>query len=307
MNHLSSAMETLTNTEPFAWLLVLISLYVARVRRNSVQRTPATAKLRYAPIDDRPLAVFVALRLLMSLNYLIWNEASDRVGSAFQHFHHIYTAVYWSLYFMATITAFFVISAILANSLAALPALASAAKHVFRWAAGLALVIALSAHLPIFGIHSMQHWLDEVDVSFMLCVCTFEFSLISLLLTRVNRLGMCLRSRSVGLAAGLTMIGAIDFVGAVTFNVSGSASIMLATLNEVGTFVGLSIWVFYLVFPEPARTPHTLSPASKLMRWNEIAQQFGTVGRQPESLPFISRVEATVADILERHGVGRAG
>ncbi len=52
--------------------------------------------------------------------------------------------------------------------------------------------------------------------------------------------------------------------------------------------------------PEPKRQPHSLSPASSLMKWNEVALKLGMGGRQAEHVPFISGVESKVDAVLER-------
>ena len=216
----------------------------------------------------------------------------------------MYFLSFWGLYLFATICVFFIIAALLRNSLRPLPGLSSAAVIVFRWASGLALAIALTAHLPVFGIRSLPVWLDEVSVSFALCVCTFEISLLTLLLTRLERLGMCLRSRPVGLAIGLTLMGFMDLVSAVTLNLPDHYLLWIGTASELVTFFSLAVWIFYIVFPEPARNPHSLSPASKLMRWNEIALKLELSGRQAEPAPFISGVESVVVGIMKKHNIG---
>ncbi len=216
----------------------------------------------------------------------------------------VYYLLFWTLYVLATVSVFLIIAALLKNSLRPLPGLSSATVIVFRWASVLALVIALTAHIPVFGIRNLPVWLDEVSVSFALCVCTFEISLLTLLLTRLERLGMCLRSRPVGLAIGLTLMGCMDLVSAVTLNLPDRYLLWIGTVNELTTYFALAIWIFYIVFPEPPRNPHSLSPASKLMRWNEIALKLELSGRQAEPAPFISGVEAVVAGIMKKHNIG---
>ena len=131
-----------------------------------------------------------------------------------------------------------------------------------------------------------------------------SISLLVLLARQLSRLGLCLRSRPVGIALGLAMIGLMDLLGILTQSLPARYVAWVDTANELGLFLALGMWAFYIIAPEPARTAHSLSPASKLMRWNEIALQFGTSGRPGESDPFISRVESTVAAILKKHNVG---
>ena len=298
--------NTLVKIEPLGWLAVLLALGLFRGRSTSLFQStssqagnPPRQSLSYLA-----LAVFCGLKLAEWLTYALGQQAFFSSHMSAHATDVLSTASYWAVYFLATVCAFFIMAEVLKSSLSPLPGLATAALLIFRWASILALVIALTAHLPIYGIHSLTLWLNEVDTSFTLCVCSFEVSLLFLLLRQLERLGMCLRSRPVGIALGLALIGILDLAEGVTQTIPVDLRSWVNVANELGILFAALMWVFYVVMPEPARTAHTLSPASKLMRWNEIALQFGTAGRPAESAPFISRVEATVAAILKKHNVG---
>lgn len=300
------ALSILTDIEPFAWLMVLLGFYFGGKRRTLLSRRNSIGLLEKVeePPDYRALGVFVALRLLNSIAYLVMTNTpiAQQLGERLTL--TLYAVLYWTIYLLSTISVFFVMGALLKNSLKPLPGLCSAVLIAFRWAAILALLVALTAHIPIYGVKDVQHWLNEVSVSFTICVCSFEISLMVLLVLRLDRLGMSLRSRAVGLALGLTILGMVDIVSAVTYNLGEGFQSWIAPVDELLTIASLVMWTMYVVFPEPARNAHSLPAASKLMRWNEIALQFGTAGRPAESDPFISRVEVTVATILKKHNIG---
>ena len=292
--------------EPLSWLTVLIVLYFTRdsIKESGAKLAGKNRKGDALVPAHKLLSIFAGLRLISTLAIPIFMDRKLQLGLSAHRSHVLYYSTFWVLYVLTTLCVFLIIAALLRNSLRPLPGLSSAAVLVFRWASGLALVIALTAHIPVFGIHNLPIWLDEVSVSFALCVCTFEISLLALLLTRLERLGMCLRSRPVGLAIGLTLMGLMDLVSAMTLNLPDHYLLWIGTVNELVTFFSLAIWIYYIVFPEPPRNPHSLSPLSKLMRWNEVAMRLELSGRQAEPAPFISGVESIVIGVMKKYNIG---
>ncbi len=295
-------LAVLTNAEPCAWLVTLIAIYFCGERRTRRLQSSSLKNVRNdeTPPDYRPLGAFVVCRLLSSLAYPILIGRVLPLGISAHTARIVNEALYWTFYLLSTVCVFFVMAVIIRNSLRPLPGLSSAALIVFRWASFLALVIALTAHLPIFGLRNGILWLNEASISFSLCVCTFETSLLVMLLRQLRRLGLCLRSRPIGFALGITLLGCMDLVSAITLNASTRVVVSVSLLNEGVIFFVLTLWTYYIVAPEPKRLAHSLSPASGLMKWNEIALKLGVSGKQAEQTPFISGVESTVDAILER-------
>ncbi len=289
---------------------MLLALYFGWSGRVAPGRDPhraAPPRQEETVSDYRALGVLVIIKLLESLLYLSLSRHILPLNLSAQAVRLIYATSYWTLYILSTICVFFVMGAILRSSLQPLHGLASAALVIFRWAAILALFIALAAHIPIFGVPNLFHWLDEVSVSFMLCVCSFEISLLVVITMQLGRLGMYLRSRPVGVAIGLTMLGCMDLLSAVTVNLPPRTAELVGSVVESVILLALLIWIVYIVLPEPRRMAPALSPASKLMRWNEIALRLGGNSRPTETVPFISAVEAQVDEILAKHNIGNIG
>ncbi len=297
----------LTDAEPIAWLIVLLALYFCGERRVLRLQKHGLGDARYdeQPPSYRALGVFVALKLLLALAYPVLMNHVLTVGLSARASHIAYAAVFWALYLSSTIAVFFVIAALVRNSLTPLPGLSAAALAVFRWVAALLLLIALTAHMPIFGFGNVWRWLDEVNVSFAICVCSFEVTLLVLLLMRLERLGMCLRSRPVGLAFGLMIMGSMELFSTLTINFSTGLRAWVNVLYEVVILFTLFLWGLYIILPEPRRVAHSLAPASRLMRWNEIALKLEVSGkRQVEQTPFISGVQLIVDGILDKYKIG---
>ncbi len=289
------------------WLLVLISIHAGENR----QKEKETKRAQAQPFDETPpsyraFRIFVLLKFFGSLIYPPLLRGLLPFDIAPRKFAIASESAYWFLYIASGICVFFVLAALLRRSLQPLPGLSSAALILFRWAVFLALLLAATAHLPVFGVSSLQLLLNEISVSFVLCLCVFELSLLSMLIGQIRRLGMCLRSRPIGLAFGLCVLSLADLCNGATLNMSPHVQNVVASINEYCNYFATALWAFYIWRPEPKRLPHGLSPASRLMKWNELALKLGVSGKQAETVPFISGVEATVDAILERFK-GRAG
>ena len=304
--NLTRHLSLLIHAESYAWLLVLVALYVGGSRREVRSRNGGlrTARVDEAPPNYRALTVFAMTRFLTTLLYPIFVEWQLQIGLNPLVMRLLYYWLYWTFYLVGTIALFFFIEALIKNSLKPLPGLSSAAVLVFRWASSLSFVLALTAHIPVLGKLPLHFLIDEVNYSFVVCVCSFELTLVVLLLTQLQRLGMCLRSRPVGLGIGLTIIGCMDLASAAMQGLSPSSTNWFLTVNEITDLAALAIWMYYIILPEPLRNPHSLSPASRLMKWNEIALKLELNGKQAETVPFISGVESVVVGIMKKHNIG---
>jgi hypothetical protein len=300
--NLTNILSIVINIEPCVWLITLSAIYFCGERRTARLQRSSLKNVRddELPPDYRSLGVYIVCKLLSLLAYFIFIVQVIPLGMSTYTAHAVNQTLYWILYFVSTVCIFVFMAVIIKGSLRPLPGLSSAALIVFRWASLLALAIALTAHLPVFGLSSGILWLNEASISFLLCVCTFEVTLLVMLLTQLRRLGLCLRSRPIGFALGIALLGCMDLLSAVTLNLSTHIVAWVDLLNEGVIFFTLTLWTYYIVAPEPKRLAHSLSPASGLMKWNEIALKLGMSGKQAEQAPFISGVESTVDAILEK-------
>ncbi len=297
----NDTLALLYQLRPLGWLMVLLAVYFCGERRRGGIFTTVEDEL---PPNYRALGIFAALRLCCCLFSPLFTDRVLPTGLSLHAAHRLYVGTYWTFNLLSFLCIFFVLAAVLRNSLKSLPGLSAAATLVFRWTAVFALTLTLTAHLPIFGIHSFQAWLAEMDLSFALCVLFFEATMLVLLIMRLGRLGMCLRSRSVGLAFGLTVFGTTYLLSAITSRLPGGGAIWLQWLINLTVLGVLAMWVLYIVLPEPKRHSHSLAPASKLMRWNEIALKLELSSRPSEPAPFISGVQLIVDGILDKYRIG---
>lgn len=302
-------MDTLTflyQLRPLGWLAVLLAVYFCGERRweRRRRRNLLNVVQDELPPNYRALGTFAALRLCCCLVSPLFADRVPPLGLPLYAAHRVYLGTYWTLNLLSFICVFFILAALLRNSLKSLPGLSAAAMIVFRWASIFALTLTLTAHLPIFGIHSFRAWLAEMNLSFALCMLFFEATMLVLFVIRLDRLGMCLRSRSVGFAFGLTLLGAAYLLSAITSRLPGGGAVWLHWVINLMVLGVLAMWVLYIALPEPKRHSYLLAPSSKLMRWNEIALKLELGGRASEPAPFISGVQLIVDGILDKYRIG---
>lgn len=299
----SQLLSILTKTEPLLWLLLLVVLQLAgkltQLRHRAALRGEKPPEEQ--PPDYLPVKLFILCKWLWAMAYSVLFSNLLSLHLAPKSKALAYAGISWTIYFCSAVCAVYVMGAILRRGLAPLPGLSTAAWVIFRWAAVLAFLLALTAHIPIFGIRDVENWLDEMTVSFLLCICIFELSILLLFLTQLRRLGMFLLSRPIGLAIGLAILGLLDLMIGATANAPPRIAAVANLAQEIGIVFVAAMWSFYILRREPRRLPHSLSPASRLSKWDDIAKRIGVAHKEAEHVPFITTVESVVDSILERH------
>jgi hypothetical protein len=219
--------------------------------------------------------------------------------------YNVYYYAWWSIYICIALTAFYSIQQIIRSALAPLPGLSSLGVLFFRWAGLLSIVIAITAHLADVQGLDLQHWLTKLLVSFALCMCLFEVSLLSLLALTARLLGLSFRSRVFGVSLGLALLGITEFFNVALTSSRGGFASVISTGCEITTILTLLMMIFYIVRPEPQRGRLAAEKASTLMRWNEIVREMGVGPPLPvEHVPnFMEDVESLVERILRANAV----
>ncbi len=285
------------------WLLLFVVLQLgdklARSREKLAQQGRVSPEEQ--PPDYRGLKCFALCKWFSATAYSVLIAGANPFHLATRTIQLTYAGISWAIYILSALCVISVIGSILKKGLSPLPGLSTAAWAIFRWAAALAFVIALTAHLPLFGVRNLNRWLDEVSFSFLLCICMFELSILALFLTQLRRLGMFLMSRPIGLALGLAVIGLSDLAVGITVNAPPRVLLLTNLGQEVAIAFVVAMWSFYILRREPKRLKHSLSPASRLSKWDDIAKRIGVAHKETEHVPFITTVEAVVDGILERH------
>ena len=276
----------LVSAELTLWLLAFASAIYAKLYRNYVA-----------------VVCFLGIKLGIAATYSFFASHYPAGSAGSVEAYRIYYDIYWVAYLLATIAAFFSIKEIIRTVLSPLPGVSRLAVLIFHFTGLLTFFIAGTAHLPELKHLSFFVWINALFISIALCMCVFEVSLMSMLISAAPRLGLSFRTRLMGLSLGLCFLGIMDFLSLTAWVAGGGAWGGLSRISEIVVDGTLVMWILYFLLPDQKRGPTKLSGSSTLMRWNEIVSQLG-LGPQPmtDMAPsFMSDVESLVDGIMMRN------
>jgi len=173
---------------------------------------------------------------------------------------------------------------------------------VFRWAALASFMVGISTI-------SFAHWgapvIAEIAYRLMRSVSVLELCLLGFLCLSMNALRLPVRSMAFGIALGLGLMAASDFIFASLASRYTTDTSPVQFVCESIILFSLGMWVVWCALPEPARKPVVMPASSTIYRWNEIASALGHTGTKvavhPASGFFLSDVEKVVEDVLARN------
>jgi hypothetical protein len=284
---LSSIPHVLTYLEPALWLCVLAAYL--RLRKQ---------------LKLTMLSAFLAVKLVSSAA-LLW----IRNTTAFNN--HSYTGAdsfaYWISYFAGCVLLFFALQEIFRYTMTSLPGLSRLGIICFRWAAAVSLVIAFASIVTSLPLIAQNISVSFICTEIATCLCVLELCLLAFLLVCVHSLKHTFRSRVFGLCTGLGMMAATDMV-VFTLRYSGVYTV-LTQFAEFATIAALLVIVTYLVLPEPAPKHASLSVASSLLRWNDLALALGQnaeTAATGQQNGFLQDVEGVVDRVLAKNSMNNA-
>ncbi len=185
----------------------------------------------------------------------------------------IYFYGYWSSYAIEAILGFGIIYSIFNLAMAPLKGLQRLGRLMFRWAAGIAVALAITT---AFGPHVTSvkfisravTQLQETQSVLTLCMLLF-------VCLAIQPMGLSHRSKIFGISLGLGFIATADLVGAAWLSQFKSMASTYNTVNGVAILCTLAIWSTYFAIPEPKRQMIILPTTSPFLRWNQISLALG--------------------------------
>ncbi len=254
------------------------------------------------------MVVYFFLRVVEGVcaNLLFVSHYAREYGvlSLTQHQVYItYFYVYWGLFLISAIVIFYALLQLYSQALAPLPGLKNLGRRVFYWAGGMCLLMALTAGLVPLKFQIQPGLLLETAQALMRCVSVLEICLLAVLALTVKKLGLGYRSRIFGISLGMGVYS-MQYLMISAFGTQHTG--MYSSLymgQEMLELLGLGVWLFYAMRPEPVRRAIMLPVTSPLIRWNEIAVALGfgeakiAVGGSPSNY-HLSDVERAVTDVM---------
>ena len=220
----------------------------------------------------KPLALFLVTRvisfsLLMPLMSMAGRQIDKHVA------YQVYFYVYWATYAIEAILGFFIIYSIYNLAMAPLRGLQRLGRLMFRWAAGIAVAIAISMavgpHVTstkfiIRAVTQLQQTQSVLTLCMLLFVCL-----------AIRPMGLSYRSKIFGVSLGLGVIAAADLVGAAWLSHFSSLYSAYNIVTGSSICLTLLIWTGYFAIPEPRRRMIILPTTSPFLRWNQISLALG--------------------------------
>jgi hypothetical protein len=214
-----------------------------------------------------------------------------------------YFIAYWVVYLVSAVLLYFICMEVFRSALSAVPGLLKFGIVIFRWAALVSVIVTISS---LSFAHRGVTIIPDVALSLMHSVSLLELCLLAFLCLSMNALRLPVRDLAFGLALGLGVMSANDFIFASFTSPKTSLTSPLQFVHELVILLAFGTWAAYCALPEPARMPVVMPINSTLYRWNEIASALGHTGTQvavqePSSTFFLTDVENVVEKVLNRN------
>jgi hypothetical protein len=219
----------------------------------------------------------------------------------------MYFYAYWAVYIASAALLFFVCIEVFRSALSAFSGLQRLGTVVFSWAALVSALVSLSTlsfeHLRILII-------PDIAFRLMRSVSIVELCLLGFLCLGMNTLRLSARNTAFGIALGMGLMSANDFVQSMVISYYTSLTAPWQFVYEFVILATLGMWVAYCLLPERVRQPILLPANSILFRWNEIATALGHTGTQVAVRPAggfrLTEAENAVEEALTQDLKSRA-
>jgi hypothetical protein len=255
--HSYGIVEILSYLEPLSCLAVLLIMQWRNLIRSF-----------------KPLAAFLVTRvvsfaMLMPLDVLAHRHILTRATA-----YHIYFYGYWASYALEAMLGFFVIYSIYSLSMEPLQGLQRLGNLMFRWAAGIAVALAVtialgphvtSAKFIVQAVGQLQQTQSILTLCLLLFVCL-----------AIRPMGLSYRSRIFGISLGLGISAATDLVySSWFFHFDKNMYSSMSVVKSIAICLTIAVWGAYFAIPEPKRRMIVLPTTSPFLRWNQISMALG--------------------------------
>ena len=211
----------------------------------------------------------------------------------------IYFYLYYTVFIASAVLLFFICMEVFRSALSAFPGLMRFGIVIFRWAILASVIVSFST---INYSHRGVLLIPSIAFGLMRSVSIIELCLLGFLCLGMNALRLSARDMAFGIAMGLGVMSANDFVQSLVISNYTPLTAPWQFVYESAILATLGMWVTYCALPEPARQPIMVPANSLIFRWNEIATALGHTGTQVAVQPaggfFLTEAENAVEEAL---------
>jgi hypothetical protein len=251
---------------------------------------------RRALRDFALLAAFLsveALHLGVNVAILFFRK---RLGIPGAEAYSILFVSYWIYFVAESVILISIIYSVFRLAMRPLVGLHRIGKVVFRWVAGVSLLLSLAfaigPHLFLSGTPASTQYMNlsgqlQQGIS-VLTLCLLLFVCFS-----VKPLGLTFRSHIFGVSLGLGVFATTQLVEAAWLATTQATSVYspVYLFGTVGGCLAYGVWAAYFAMPEPKRGMVLLPTTSPYFLWNRISEALGdnpghvaVAGFKPEML-----------------------
>ena len=220
----------------------------------------------------KAVAGYLGVRLFSDLLFatLIYVPALSLSGKA-RYSMYFYT--YWTSFLLEAILGFCIILGVYRLAMAPLQGLQRLGMLMFRWAAGIAVAVAVTMSFGprVTGLVFAQRAITQLQqTESILTLCMLLFVCLA-----IRPMGLSYRSKIFGISLGLGVVATSDLVGSAWLAQVKAFSSAYNIITGAAILMTISIWIGYMALPEPKRRMIVLPTTSPFLRWNQISLALG--------------------------------
>ena len=209
---------------------------------------------------------------------------------------------YWLPTIVRAVVVFLICFEVFRSALSPFPGMVKIGVTILRWAVVISLLLTFtSASIP----HREIQILPTIADGLMRSVSAVLLSLLVFFCICRKALRLSVRDLSFGIALGLGIMSASNFMYYTMLSAHISLAGPLDVVHQSLSLVSILVWIVYSLLPRTSRSPVVVAVDSTMYRWNEIATALGRPEpsiaiQKPASSFFLNDVEKVVEKVLNR-------
>jgi len=218
------------------------------------------------------LAALLASKLFFfAIQWLLLTPWPGILSARTEYKYYFYA--YWAGFAAESILMLVVICSMYRLAMAPLKGLHSLGMLVFKWVAGISILVALgSAFAPhITTVHYLVAFVSQMQrTQSILILCLLLFVCFA-----IRPMGLSYRSRIFGVSLGLGVMATTNMVQSAWIHSVSNMYGAFSIISSGAICLTLVTWTAYFALPEPKRRLITLPTTSPVQRWNQISEILG--------------------------------
>ena len=187
--------------------------------------------------------------------------------------YSIYFYVYWLGYAVEAVLGLGMVYEVYRLAMAPLRGLQALGMLMFRWAAGIAIAVAIGM---AFGPHvTSQRFIIRAITQLQQTQSILTLCMLLFVCIAIRPMGLSVKSKIFGVSFGLGILATSELIGSAWIAHEPSLTSTFSTISMDIFFLTVMIWMTYFLLPEPKRRMIVLPTTSPFLRWNQISLALG--------------------------------